>query len=308
MHQILRYRFPLLKLNNMRKIDFKKGLILPAVLMLAMLTLVSCEKPAPRKNIGLQLYSLRDSINGNVPGTLERLAKMGYTFVETAGYRDGKFYGMEPVEFRKLCEANGLAFLGSHTGRDLPDSTNFEETMTWWDQCIDAHASAGVKWIVQPWMGKVGYESIDGLKKYCDYFNAVGEKCNAKGIRFGYHNHDKEFSTLLDSVTVYDFMLQNTDPEKVMFQIDLYWCVVGGKDPVDYFKNYPGRFALWHIKDEAEVGTSGKVDFAAIWPSLELSGMEYGIVEVERYNFEPFESCKMSLDYLNNSDFVVMPK
>ncbi len=292
----------------MKKTVFKNGWILPAVLVLTMLTVISCEKPTPHKNIGLQLYSLRDSIKENVPGTIEKVGKMGYTFVEAAGYRDGKFYGMEPVEFRKLCEANGLAFLGSHTGRDLPDSTNYEETMAWWDQCIDAHVAAGVKWIVQPWMGKVGYESIGGLKKYCDYFNAIGEKCNAKGIRFGYHNHDKEFSTVLDNVTVYDFMLQNTDPAKVLFQIDLYWCVVGGKNPVDYFENYPGRFVLWHIKDEAEVGTSGKVDFAAIWPSLELSGMEYGIVEVERYNFEPFESCKMSLDYLNNSDFVVMPK
>jgi len=270
--------------------------------------MVSCEKSAPHKNVGLQLYSLRDSIGADVAGTVEKVGKMGYTFVEAAGYRDGKFYGMDPGDFKKLCESNGMAFLGSHTGRDVPDSTGYEETMAWWDQCIDAHAAAGVKWIVQPWMGRTGYESLEGLRKYCDYFNEVGEKCKAKGILFGYHNHDKEFSTVLDSVTVYDFMLQNTDPEKVMFQIDLYWCVVGGKNPVDYFTNYPGRFYLWHVKDEAEVGTSGKVDFAAIWPSLELSGMKYGIVEVERYNFEPFESCKMSLDYLNNSDFAVFPE
>lgn len=282
--------------------------MMPVVLLLVLTTVVSCEKPAPRKNIGLQLYSLRDSIGQDVPGTLQKVGDMGYTFVEAAGYRDGKFYGMDPVEFKKLCETSGLAFLGSHTGRDVPDSASYEETMAWWDQCIDAHAAAGVKWIVQPFMGRTGYESLEGLKKYCDYFNTVGEKCQAKGILFGYHNHDKEFSTTLDSMVVYDFMLQNTDPAKVMFQIDLYWCVIGGKNPVDYFNNYPGRFYLWHIKDEAEVGTSGKVDFAAIWPSLELSGMKYGIVEVERYNFEPFESCKMSVDYLNNADFVVLPQ
>jgi sugar phosphate isomerase/epimerase len=293
----------------MKKVNFLQNLLLLTVIVLILATLVSCEKSAPKKNIGLQLYSLRDSIFKNVPGTLERVGKMGYTFVEAAGYRDGKFYGMEPVEFKNLCEANGLKFLGSHTGRDLPDSSNLEETIAWWDQCIEAHAAAGVKWIVQPFMGKVGYESLDGLKKYCNYFNMVGEKCQNKGILFGYHNHDKEFSTQLDSMVIYDFMLQNTDPAKVMFQIDLYWCVIGGKNPVDYFTNYPGRFTLWHIKDETEIGGADtKVNFEVIWPLAAKSGMKYGIVEVERYNFEPFESCKKSLDFLNNASFVVMPQ
>jgi len=292
----------------MKRLNLLKDLLWAGLLFFLLTTYVSCEKSAPRKEIGLQLYSLRDSIFKDVPGTLEKVAKMGYAFVETAGYRDGKMYGMDPVEFRNLCEKNGLKLLGAHTGRDVPDSANYEETMAWWDQCVDAHAAAGFKWIVQPFMGSVGYQSIEGLKKYCDYFNAVGEKCKAKGILFGYHNHDKEFSTILDSITVYDFMLQNTEPSKVMFQIDLYWCVVGGKNPVDYFKNYPGRFYLWHIKDETEIGNNGKVDFAAIWPHLEESGMKYGIVEVERYNFEPFESCRMSLDYLNKAPFVVMPR
>jgi len=292
----------------MKIMNFVRGFAFTAFVSFLLMAVVSCEKPAPKKNIGLQLYSLRDSIKNNVPGTIEKVAKMGYTFVETAGYADGKFYGMDPVAFKNLCNANGLAFLGSHAGHALPDSSNFDEVMKWWDQCIDAHIAAGVQWIVQPFMGKEGYESLEGLKKYCDYFNLVGEKCNSKGIRFGYHNHDKEFSTVHDNTTVFDFMVQNTDPAKVMFQMDLYWCVVGGKNPVDYFSNYPGRFWLWHIKDEAEVGTSGKVDFAAIWPSVSQSGMNYGIVEVEQYNFEPFESCKVSLEYLNNADFVVMPE
>jgi sugar phosphate isomerase/epimerase len=291
----------------MKREVFLKSILMLAVIAFWSVVFISCEKPAAKKNIGLQLYSLRDSIMKDVPGTIAKVAGMGYTYVETAGYRDGKFYGMDPVEFKNLCESNGLKFLGSHTGQNLPDSAGYEQTMAWWDQCIEAHAAAGVTWIVQPFMGEEGYESLDGLKRFCDYFNVVGEKCNAKGIKFGYHNHDKEFSTVLDSITVYDFMLQNTDPAKVMFQIDLYWCVIGGKNPVDYFNNYPGRFTLWHIKDETEVGTSGKVDFAGIWPHAAQSGMKWGIVEVERYNFEPFESCKMSLDYLNNSDFVVMP-
>jgi sugar phosphate isomerase/epimerase len=292
----------------MKKENFTHSRLIPLFCMALLIIAGSCDRPSPKKNIGLQLYSLRDSISGNVSGTLVKVGKMGYTYVEAAGYRDGQFYGMDPVEFTKLCEANGLAFTGSHASRNLPDSASYTETMEWWDRCIDAHLAAGVKWIVQPSMGREGYESIEGLKRYCDYFNEIGAKCRKKGLMFGYHNHAREFSTVLDSITVYDFMLQNTDPENVIFQFDLYWCVEGGKNPIDYFTSYPGRFPLWHIKDEAEVGTSGRIDFAAIWAFAGQSGMKYGIVEVEKYNFEPFESCRMSLEYLNNSDFVVLPE
>jgi len=259
------------------------------------------------KNIGLQLYSIRDSINKDVPAAIEKVAKMGYTFVEPAGYRDGKFYGMDPVAFKELCAKNGMLVLSSHTSRPLPDSTNYAETMAWWETAIDAHLAAGAKFIVQPSMGRSAYESIASLKKWCDYFNEVGAMCNAKGIRFGYHNHDKEFTTVHGDTIMYDFMLQNTDPAKVMYQLDLYWCVEGGKNPVDYFNKYPGRFELWHIKDKEEIGASGMMDFESIWAAKEVSGMKYGIVEVEKYNFDQFTSCQKSIEFLNEADYVVMP-
>jgi sugar phosphate isomerase/epimerase len=157
-------------------------------------------------------------------------------------------------------------------------------------------------------MGEGAYRSLDTLKRYCDYFNQVGEKCQAKGIRFGYHNHDKELSIKLDGQTIYDFMLENTDPAKVIFQMDLYWAVVGGANPVDYFNKYPGRFELWHIKDKAELGASGMMDFEAIWAGAAKAGLHYGIVEVEEYNFDEFTSCQKSIEFLNTSDFVVMPE
>jgi sugar phosphate isomerase/epimerase len=288
----------------------KKRTLISVVMLLAVSTFVlvnfsSC-KPAG-KNIGLQLYSIRDSINNDVPAAIAKVADMGYTFVEPAGYRDGKFYGMDPVEFKALCEENGMHVLSSHTSRNLPDSTNYEETMAWWDQCIDAHVAAGAKYIVQPSMGRSAYESIENIGKWCAYFNEVGEKCNAKGIRFGYHNHANEFTTVFGDTILYDFMLQNTDPAKVMFQLDLYWCVEGGKNPVDYFNKYPGRFELWHIKDKEEIGASGMMDFEAIWAARDISGMKYGIVEVEKYNFDQFTSCAKSYEFLNNAEYVVMP-
>jgi sugar phosphate isomerase/epimerase len=243
----------------------------------------------------------------DVPGTIEKVAKMGYKFVEPAGYRDGKFYNIEPAEFKALCDKNGLLVISSHTSRPLPDSTNYEETMAWWDACIDAHVAAGAQFIVQPSMGRHAYESIENIKQWCDYFNEVGAKCNAKGIRFGYHNHSQEFTTVFGDTILYDFMLQNTDPAKVTFQLDLYWCVEGGKNPVDYFNKYPGRFELWHIKDKEEIGASGMMDFESIWAARDISGMKYGIVEVEKYNFDQFTSCEKSLEFLNAAEYVVMP-
>lgn len=277
-----------------------------AVIGLIFSTFSSC-KPA-KKELGLQLYSIRDSIMRDIPGAIAKVGKMGYTFVEPAGYDNGKFYGMEPAAFKAVCDANHLAIISSHTGQVLPDSANLEKTMAWWDTCIDAHAVLGVKYIIQPFMGEEAYRSLDTLKRYCDYFNKVGEKCNAKGISFGYHNHDKEFSTQLEGQTIYDFMLKNIDPSKVVFEMDLYWAIEGGAKPVDYFNKYPGHFVLWHIKDEKEVGESGKIDFAAIWAGAAKSGMKYGVVEVERYSFDEFTSCKISFDTLNAAPFVVMPK
>lgn len=291
----------------MKRITFLTVVLTVVIAVFSGTSLLSC-KSNKGKNIGLQLYSIRDSINRDVPAAIEKVAQMGYTFVEPAGYSNSKFYGMDPVDFKELCEANGMTVLSSHTSYNLPSEENYEEAMKWWDECIDAHIAAGAKYIVQPSMGRSAYESLANLKEWCDYFNEVGEKCNAKGIRFGYHNHDREFSTVHNDTVMYDFMLQNTDPEKVFFQLDLYWCVVGGADPVDYFNKYPGRFELWHIKDEKEIGASGMMDFESIWTARDISGMKYGIVEVERYDFDQFTSCQKSIEFLNNAPYVVMPE
>jgi sugar phosphate isomerase/epimerase len=289
----------------------KKRTLISIVMLITVTGLIftslnSC-KPSG-KYIGLQLYSLRDSIMRDVPGTIAKVAKMGYKFVEPAGYGDGKFYGMEPAAFKALLDANKLAMISSHTGQVLPDSASWDKVMSWWDAAIEAHATAGAKYIIQPFMGGEAYRNADTLKLYCKYFNAIGEKCNAKGIRFGYHNHSDEFKTQLEGQPVYDIMMANTDPSKVMFEMDLYWAVEGGVNPVDYFNKYPGRIELWHIKDKAEVGASGKMDFASIWAAAGKSGMKYGVVEVEEYNFDEFTSCQKSLEFLNNTPFVVMPE
>ncbi len=282
-----------------------KFFIFTGIAAAILLTFSGCNSERAReKFIGLQLYSVREDMKKDVEATVARVGEMGYKFVEAAGYGNGQFYGMAPKAFKELCESNGLQFLGSHAGQNVPDSANWDKTMAWWDVAIQAHADAGVKWLVQPSMSRTGYESLEGLKRYCEYFNAVGEKCNAKGIRFGYHNHANEFRTEHEGKPVYDWMLELTDPGKVMFQLDLYWIVEGGKDPLEYFDRYPGRFEVWHIKDREELGASGNMDFESMFAERKKSGAEYGVVEVEKYNYEPLESVQRSYEFLNQADYV----
>lgn len=291
----------------MKKTSFISFFLLIAITGMIFSTF-SCKKATPQKYIGLQLYSIRDSIMKDIPGSIAKVAKMGYKFVEPAGYRNGKLYGMTPAAFKELCQSNGLTVISSHVGQALPDSAHMASVMAWWDTCIDAHVAVGAKYLVQPFMGQSAYRSLDTLKRYCDYFNMIGEKCKAKGLQFGYHNHDKEFSTQLEGQTMYDFMMTNTDPSKVTFEMDLYWARMGGVNPVDYFNKYPGRIQLWHIKDKKEVLADDFMKFNEIWAAAPKSGMKYGIVEVEEYNFDQFTSCKMSIDSLNAAPFVKMPE
>lgn len=254
------------------------------------------------KYIGLQLYSLRDDIKKDFDGTIKAVSGMGYKFIEAAGYDGGKFYGLSPQEFKAKIEGAGMDPLSSHTSRTLDINNPDDKALwAWWDECIDSHVAAGMKYIVMPWMPT--FEKLSELKIYCDYMNKIGRKCKAKGLKFGYHNHDFEFRKVEDHI-MYDYMLENTDPTLVFFQMDVYWTVMGGKSPVEYFEKYPGRFEQLHIKDHKELGQSGMIGFDAIFNHAAVAGMKYQIVEVEEYSYPPKKSVKLSLDYLNNADFV----
>ncbi len=273
---------------------------------LAALGFASCAQEPVQKEIGLQLYSIRDQIGEDLETSLDAVAEAGYTFVEMAGYnaQEGTFYGLSGAAFKELCNEKELDVISSHINGPDPNAATWEECMAWWDKAIQDHLETGVSYIVQPSMWRSAYESVEGLARYCELFNAVGEKCNNAGIRFGYHNHAHEFTTVFDEVVMYDFMLQNTDPEKVFFQIDVFWSQVGGAPAVDYLDKYPGRFELWHVKDDKEIGASGKIDFKAIYERASISGLKYAIVEQEAFDMLPFESIKASYDFLNKAPYV----
>ena len=180
--------------------------------------------PRKKKSIGLQLYSIGGDMSADAAQALRQISEMGYSTAETASYGDGKFYGRTPAEFRKMAEDLGIAVTGAHIAREL-DKNDMQGCMDWWKQACDAQAAVGGKTIVMPYF-PVGSTLAD-LQDYCDYFNRVGEIANAAGLRFGYHNHSHEFNKIEGQV-IEDYMIENTDPDKVFFELDVYWASKGG--------------------------------------------------------------------------------
>lgn len=294
----------------------KKTLLIAIITLLtagfAINTAFAKPKKAQKKEVAIQLYSVRDLIckdgkyKGDYTLVLPKLAEMGYTAIEAANYDNGKFYGKTPEEFKKDIEAVGMRVLSSHTGKSLTDkeleTCDFSESLAWWDKCIAAHKAAGMSYIVTP--GQPTPKTLKDLKTYCDYHNEIGKRCKANGMAYGYHNHAYEFKKIEDKAVMLDYMIENTDPEYVFFELDVYWAMMGQACAVDYFNKYPGRFKLLHIKDLREIGKSGMVGFDAIFDNAKTAGVENIVVEVEQYSCDIEESVKMSLDYLLNAPFV----
>lgn len=268
----------------------------------------NCTNTTEKKEIAVQLYSARSLIkDNNYKQVLSALSEMGYTAVEAAGYGEGKLYGQSPAQFKADVEAVGMKVLSSHCNKYLSEeeikSGDFSESLKWWDECIAAHKAAGMKYIVMPYLGLP--ETVSELQAYCNYFNEIGKKCKANGMSFGYHNHAHEFEKVEGKEIMWDYMLNHTDSQYVFFQMDVYWAVIGKASPVEYFKKYPGRFKILHIKDEKEIGQSGMVGFDAIFKNAATAGVENIVVEVERYSYDDIlKSIKESIDYLKEASFV----
>lgn len=246
-------------------------------------------------NIGLQMYSLREEIKNDFEGSLQKIAEIGYTRLEAAGYSDGKFYGLEPLAFKESVEKYGMKVTSSHLTFEGDEIT----------AVLNAHKEAGIKYLVWPWLNKEQRASIESYTAIAEKFNTIGEFCKSNDLSFGYHNHDFEFKPI-DGVVPYDILLENTDPDLVFMQIDLYWAAYAGVGPIEYFEKYPGRFKLWHVKDMAageakemtEVGT-GIIDYIKLFEYQAKSGMKEFFIEQDTIKGDGFESVKKSFDYMN---------
>lgn len=210
---------------------------------------------APKHITGIQLYSVRDEMKKDPLATLKALAEMGYQYVEHANYIDRKFYGYSAIEFKKILDGHGLKMLSGHTvmGKDHWDESKKQFTDKW-KYTVDDAATVGQQIVISPWLDESLRKTFDDMKRYMDVFNKSGELCKKSGMRFGYHNHNFEFTQSLNGQTVYDIILQYTDPTLVAQQLDMGNLYGTGADAYEIVKKHPGRFLSMHVKDEIKAG------------------------------------------------------
>jgi len=242
---------------------------------------------------GLQLYTLRRSMAEDFEGTLARVAEMGYREMEFAGY-----FGRDAATVREALDRNGLVSPAAHIELNAVRENLAAE--------IDFAAALGQRFIVVPYLPD-DERGLDDYRRLAETLNSAGEQCRAAGLKMGYHNHDFEFAPT-DGRIPYDILLEETDPELVDMELDLFWIADGGHDALAYFEAHPGRFTMLHVKDRAADGATvdvgaGEIDFAAIFAHGETAGIEHYFVEHDNPGGDGFASVASSLAHLRGLRF-----
>jgi sugar phosphate isomerase/epimerase len=247
------------------------------------------------KRVGLQLYTVRDMMKADLPGTLARVAAIGYKEVEFAGY-----FGRTPAQIRDLLRRNDLASPASHL--------SFDSLENGWQKALDDAKAAGHKWVEIAWIPEEKRRTLDDWKRHAASFNRAAAQAKSAGLRFAYHNHDFEIRPI-DGTRPLDLLLASTDPKLVDFELDLYWVEFGGGNSLDFFNRYPKRFPLVHVKDSAgppdnkmvDVG-QGKIDFRSIFAQSEKAGIKHYFVEHDQ-PADPIATIRNSYNYLRALNF-----
>src|SRR5215203_783037 len=265
--------------------------------------LPACKSVAGSKNVkdnfGLQLYTLRDVLPKDPKGVLKQVASFGYKQIESYEHdKLGIFWGMKNTEFKKLMDDLGMKIVSSHC--DI--NKDFE-------QKAEQASAIGMQYLLCPYLGP--QKKLDDFKRFADTFNQRGETCKKHGLKFAYHNHDYSFVPL-EGQMPQDVMMQNTEKNLVDYEMDIYWVVTAGQDPITWLNKYPGRFTLGHVKDRKKgaastdkdastiVGT-GQINYKEILKTAEQKGMKYFIIEQEAYdNTTPLDAAKADADYMKN--------
>jgi sugar phosphate isomerase/epimerase len=255
--------------------------------------------------IGVQLYTVRDMIKTDFEGTLAKVAEIGYSEVEFAGYFDH-----QPKDIRAALDRVHLTAPSEHV--------SYEVVQNKWPETLDAAHVVGHNFVVCPSIDEADRKKAAGYKKAAEVFNRAGEASKKAGIQFGYHNHSWEFVPLADGGGKfgYDILLSETDPKLVKMEMDLCWITVAGQDPLTYFNRYPGRFPLVHVKDwtkgpdgkmsekdghMADVG-SGAIDWKRLFAESKKAGIEHYFVENDEPT-SPIEDLRKSYTYLRDLRF-----
>lgn len=301
----------------------RRNFIKNTALVVAGSTLLTNEMFASPKKIvrvGIQLYSVRAAMGKDPQGSLKKLADMGYIHVEHANYINRKFYGYSAKEFKKILSDLGLQMPSGHTVMTAHDWDASKNDFTdKWKFTIEDAAEVGQRYVISPWLDESLRHDTEGLKKFMDQFNKCGELCKKSGMKFGYHNHDFEFSTKVGDGNLFDFILKNTDPELVAQQMDVGNMLGTGGIALDLIKKYPGRFELMHVKDEIKStepggGMSGydsTILGQGVMPVKDIvkeakktGGTSQFIIEQESYQGkDPFDCVKIDLQMMKKWGF-----
>jgi sugar phosphate isomerase/epimerase len=283
-------------MNNNRRTFIKQiGL---AAAGTTLLPYIGCAAAEKTKKFGIQLYSLRNELPKDVEAVLAQIAKAGYSFVEGYGYseKDG-YFGLTSEKFKTLLDKYKLTSPSSHFDFGVWEKTQDDSILT---SYIKSAKALNQSFITIPHINPAIFKNADSAKAFAKKLNRAGQIVNEAGFKLGYHNHDIEFFDL-NGTTGYDILLEETDPKLVDFEMDLYWVIRAKKDPLKYFKDHPGRFTLWHVKDmrksnktlNTEIG-NGLIDFGPLFKNAALAGLKYPIMEQENFEIDPFESINKS--------------
>ena len=258
-------------------------------------------EPGKIRSYGIQLYTLRDILPADPFGIIKKLREAGYSSLESYEGASGVYWGKSPKEFSNFLRDLELTMPSFHC--------NVFENL---EKKVADAAEAGVQYVICPWLGP--QKSLDDYKKAADRFNEMGALCKKNGLRFAYHNHDYSFKPMGGTIPQ-TILLENTDPKLVSFEMDIYWVVAAGADPIEWFERYPNRFRLVHVKDRSKkpvadesknsvvIGT-GTIDFASILNTGRSKGLKELIVEQEaNYGKGPLEAAVAGLKYLQEKKY-----
>ena len=245
------------------------------------------------EKIGLQLYTVRSEMKKDFAGTLAKVASIGYQEVEFAGY-----FNQSPQDIRKILDRNNLTAPSAHV--------DYEVLVEKLPATLDTAKAIGHTYMVCPSIPD-NLHRPNGWKKAAETFNHVAEASHKAGIQFAFHNHEVEFKKF-DGKVPYDILLAETDPDLVKMEMDLFWTVKGGADPLNYFDRYPGRFPLVHVKGMdkngkmTDVNGDGAIDWKRIFAQSDKAGIQHYFVEHDEPK-SPFDSIKNSYTYLKDLRF-----
>jgi sugar phosphate isomerase/epimerase len=262
--------------------------------------------------IGIGLFTLREQLAADVKATIEQVGKIGYNQVETYYGYPGKyevkgFWGLEAKDFNALLKANGLSSPSGHYNVMEFLSSSDDKVLK---SHIETAATVNQKYFVIPALPTDirANGTLDDYKRMAAKFNQAAELCQKSGLKLAYHNHNFEFKDQGGGVTGYQTLLNETDPKLVGFELDIFWAVNAGLNPVDMFSKNPGRYKMFHVKDMdktdksvfVEVG-SGRIDFKSIFAASKLAGVDYIFTEQDIIKKEPYESITESYNYIRKN-------